>query len=864
VSIADNTALQKQRDGTAAVDMLLSGSPAYPDLAQRASAALEACLAATNARAGAIVLLSDDAHLDVVAAIGYPAELVELWHRFSLTAHTPLSDTVRTGEPILLPSRGDWAIAYPHMALDPRLLQDEARAAIPLTIAGRVIGALGLSYSAACAFQERDVALLTALARPCALAIEAARPAPPFASDPAESEHVFLALDAAGMGTWDHDLVAGTVYLSERCCALFGRPGPFRGAAVELATWHYPGDLEAGLAVSRQALARDRADFRMEVRAIWPDGSLRWHAVYGRFLRDAAGCAVRAIGMSRDITREKAESERFRMALDVTGLGDWAFDLTQGKAIFSERCCALHGRPGPYEGPLSPIRGWYIDGDLDHASKDMYAALERGEDDFHTEARTLWPDGSIHWLAIYGRFLQDSEGKPTRALGMSRDITQEKEAERQRRDTDARLAAIVLSVTEAILSVDAMHRIVLFNAAAERMFGCSAAEAIGAPLTRFLPERHAEPPDTVSLPLGGGDILKLRLGQMGILWARRHNGIAFPIEVSLSQTALDNGEPLYTAVIRDITDRLAAEHVHREAATALRVSEERYRSLVQASSQIVWTSPGDGSGAPSQPAWAAFTGQDGDRHTRYAAIHPDDRAATSLAWETAARSGVPFESEHRVRRHDGEYRLMQARAIPVRNEDGSIREWIGVHTDVTEQRSAELKQRQFTRDVLFSVTEGRLRLCQTPDDLPAPLAEAQPIGLTTEALSEVRRRVRETAAAAGFPDDRTMGLMSAASECAMNAVTHGGESGEARIVIAPDGATLQVWITDQGRGIDVAELPKATLMKGYSGSGGAGGFGHGFFLMLAHVDTIYLLTGLEGTTVVLEQHKEPPLDMFGF
>jgi len=60
------------------------------------------------------------------------------------------------------------------------------------------------------------------------------------------------------------------------------------------------------------------------------------------------------------------------------------------------------------------------------------------------------------------------------------------------------------------------------------------------------------------------------------------------------------------------------------------------------------------------------------------------------------------------------------------------------------------------------------------------------------------------------------------------------------------------------------ELPKATLMKGYSGSGGAGGFGHGFFLMLAYVDTVHLLTGPNGTTVVLEQWRIPPPDKQGF
>jgi len=93
-----------------------------------------------------------------------------------------------------------------------------------------------------------------------------------------------------------------------------------------------------------------------------------------------------------------------------------------------------------------------------------------------------------------------------------------------------------------------------------------------------------------------------------------------------------------------------------------------------------------------QPGWSALTGQSFDEYQGYGwadAIHPDDAQPTILAWNAAVAARRKFEFEHRVRRHDGQWRDFAIRAIPAIEADGSIREWIGVHTDITEQRTAE-------------------------------------------------------------------------------------------------------------------------------------------------------------------------------
>ncbi len=162
------------------------------------------------------------------------------------------------------------------------------------------------------------------------------------------------------------------------------------------------------------------------------------------------------------------------------------------------------------------------------------------------------------------------------------------------------------------------------------------------------------------------------------------------------------------------------------------------------------------------------------------------------------------------------------------------------------------QQRTFLHDVLLSVTEGRLHLCHVPSDLPLPLSACgEPITLSiTGGIRELRRQAEEAAVSQNFAEERWQDLATATSEAAMNAVVHAGQ-GQGRVCVSV--GTIQVWVVDEGQGIDVAHLPRATLKKGYSS---AGTLGHGMKMMLSTADRVFLLTGPTGTTVVLEQDRE--------
>jgi PAS domain S-box-containing protein len=141
----------------------------------------------------------------------------------------------------------------------------------------------------------------------------------------------------------------------------------------------------------------------------------------------------------------------------------------------------------------------------------------------------------------------------------------------------------------------------------------------------------------------------------------------------------------------DVTEKVEAEN-------ALRIREERFRSLVLATSQIVWSNTPDGRVDEDSPSWRAFTGQTYEEWRDFGwleAVHPDDRAATKAAWLTCVATKTVFEARYRLRRSDGNYRWTEVRGVPILDAEGAIREWIGTNTDVHEivQAEAELAQR---------------------------------------------------------------------------------------------------------------------------------------------------------------------------
>jgi len=185
--------------------------------------------------------------------------------------------------------------------------------------------------------------------------------------------------------------------------------------------------------------------------------------------------------------------------------------------------------------------------------------------------------------------------------------------------------------------------------------------------------------------------------------ARRHEQLGFVSSFKSDRTAADLavGAVILGAALLLIFAAVGALFVRqdliaRSAAEAEAARQQRrYMSLIDATCDVVWHTTPDGRMNGPQPSWSRFTGQDTaalQAEGWLASVHPDDREATWHAFETARHEGRGISLEHRVRRADGDFRHCKVKALPVIDTDGQIREWVGVHTDVTEQRLNETER----------------------------------------------------------------------------------------------------------------------------------------------------------------------------
>lgn len=139
--------------------------------------------------------------------------------------------------------------------------------------------------------------------------------------------------------------------------------------------------------------------------------------------------------------------------------------------------------------------------------------------------------------------------------------------------------------------------------------------------------------------------------------------------------------------IRDVLERLQA-------------SEARYRSLIVASSSIVWAANLQGEFVDRLPSWEAFTGQIFELYRGLGwteAIHSADRKRIVPAYSAAIKNLRPFQLEFRLRRYDGNYRYVLARGVPVFREDASVKEWVGTCADMQDRKDSEAALRKSER-----------------------------------------------------------------------------------------------------------------------------------------------------------------------
>ena len=259
----------------------------------------------------------------------------------------------------------------------------------------------------------------------------------------------------------------------------------------------------------------------------------------------------------------------------------------------------------------------------------------------------------------------------------------------------AHLAGIIEAAMDAIVTVDEQQCVVAFNPAAERMFGHAREAVLGRALSLLLPARfHAGHADHVQ-SFGVSGVTGRSMGALGVLTARRADGTEFPIEAAISQAETD-GRRLFTAVVRDISERIAAEQARARALEALRESEERFRLLVDGvQDYAIFMLDPEGrivswnSGAERTMGYAADEAIGQHVSLFYP---PEDVADGWLQRELSAAASGRFDEEAQRVRKDGSRFWASVVTTALRDEQGGLRGYAKVTRDISERKRIEAER----------------------------------------------------------------------------------------------------------------------------------------------------------------------------
>ncbi len=384
-------------------------------------------------------------------------------------------------------------------------------------------------------------------------------------------------------------------------------------------------------------------------------------------------------GIARNVTERKRVEQQVRLqaaALEVAAIGIVITDL-DGKFLWVNRA-------------FTEFSGYSLDEVVGKKTSLLKSGVQ--DEGFYREmwqsvlAGRAWQgeivnrrkDGSFYSEELRITPVRDSSGKIHRFVALGQDISVRKQAEEAR----AQLAAIVESSHDAIIGVSLQGRIISWNRGAEGLYGYTAAEIIGQPMSMLAPPERADEMAHLF------ERVLQRQAVTNFETVRRGKFRDVPVSVSISPIVNGRGELLGSAAIaRDITERHRAE-------ADLRQSEEKYRSIVLNIPDVVWTIGERGRIAfisPNIERMSGFTAEEvqaGGLEMLFATMHPDDVQPIKNAVEAAFTDHDARELEYRGRRKDGEWIWVRVRTVGSFEKDG-CRFLQGVLSDITERKKAQ-------------------------------------------------------------------------------------------------------------------------------------------------------------------------------
>jgi len=289
-----------------------------------------------------------------------------------------------------------------------------------------------------------------------------------------------------------------------------------------------------------------------------------------------------------------------------------------------------------------------------------------------------YPDGRRVLLDTLKTPLRDKRGKTIGILGISRDITERNQAEKALKESEQKFSGIVEQAGDAIISIDEMQRISLFNSAAEHIFGYRRDEVLGENVNILIPSRYHQSHKQRVEQFNAGEMSSM-ISRKSTMIGLRNNGEEFPIEISVSRLAGDS--MVMTVMLRDISEQLKSGEVLRKLS----------RAIEQAGEAVLITNR-IGIIEYVNPAFSRITGYAAEEVIGNTPAILNSRSQTSLfyreMWDTIIRGEV-WQGTLVDKKKDGTFYPVMMSIAPIHDEDGEITHFVSLQQDMTEYKAME-------------------------------------------------------------------------------------------------------------------------------------------------------------------------------
>jgi PAS domain S-box-containing protein len=272
---------------------------------------------------------------------------------------------------------------------------------------------------------------------------------------------------------------------------------------------------------------------------------------------------------------------------------------------------------------------------------------------------------------------------------LQQELEERKQIQTSLQISQARFAGILEIASDAIISVDANQHITLFNQGAEKLFGYQAEEVIGELLDRLLPERSIIAHRQHVSGFAQSNSRARRMGERSEIFGLRKDGSEFPAEASISRLNLGS-ETVFTAILRDISERKRAEEL-------LRSSEERLQLALEGADDGLWDWNVLTGECYFSSGWVRMLGYApgelaGDISVWEQLIHPDDQEwVLNLLNAHLQDSSVPYKFDYRMATKSGDWKwIANYGKVTKRDENGSPLRMTGTHRNISDRKQAEL------------------------------------------------------------------------------------------------------------------------------------------------------------------------------